>query len=381
MSYTPYSEAYASHVRISSVCSGPAPRQPQTSTHIGEESHLRTPSHLLLASPIPAPSRRRSPCTPPPPYCPQPEPSVASGRLFRPIHSTSLYSVLDIDLNTDVNTTEMPSTSEEPAQHSQATQPMGLSAYSSSVFDALESGTRPSCIIDNHEQLGMCELTRCWETLHKCGVASEVNASHTKTRESIESFLDAVFRNWNSHDQQVQVKLELKPVQVRIDVGHLPGENNWIQIYFGQFIKCDTVDTDAIASHAERDCCPNASTVIRAVGIYDFANSAYTRRLVTVDDSEEHNFDHCMGNNVHFSDGDWTGALERALYEKVVSKVKRHNQRLAIFKARMAIRDSAMGFTRTRDEFTIEALDYVDVAVVKRRLRVVSLLPGTEEEA
>ncbi|KEY74719.1 hypothetical protein S7711_05468 [Stachybotrys chartarum IBT 7711] len=376
MSCSPYPEAYASGVRVSSVCSGSAPRQPLTSTHIGEESHLRTSSPLLLASPIPAPSRRPSPCTPPPPYYIQPESSVASGGFVRPTHSTSLHSAL----NTGVNTVEMPSTSEEPSQHSQATQPLGLSAYSASVFDALESGTRSSCIIDNHEQLGICELTRCWETLHKCGVASEVNASLKKTRESIESFLDAIFRDWNSHDQRVQVKPELKPVQVRIDVGHFLGENTWIQLHFGQFIKVNTVDTDTMASHAERDCCPDANTVIRAVGIYVFASSAYTRRLVMVDDSEEHDFDDCTGNNMHFSDDDWTGALERALYEKAVSKVRRHNQRLAIFKARMAIRDSAMGFTRTRDKFTIETLDYVDVAAVKRRLRVVGLLPESEEE-
>lgn len=87
-------------------------------------------------------------------------------------------------------------------------------------FDALESADqfpgnkRP---IDSAEDLEKAELRACFALLHACGTATDVTATLATTRQSVESFLEAIFNNWRS-DAAEQTKPELADACVSADV-------------------------------------------------------------------------------------------------------------------------------------------------------------------
>lgn len=68
-------------------------------------------------------------------------------------------------------------------------------------FDALETaaefpGTRRE--IGSPDDLERAELRLCFALLHECGRATDGAATLATTRQSIEGFLEAVFKDWNS---------------------------------------------------------------------------------------------------------------------------------------------------------------------------------------
>lgn len=72
------------------------------------------------------------------------------------------------------------------------------------LFEALEHGNsigrtpRPIRSADDLEEL---ELKRCFEILHCCGTATDAKATLKTTRETIEDYLDAVFKGWSANSE------------------------------------------------------------------------------------------------------------------------------------------------------------------------------------
>lgn len=73
------------------------------------------------------------------------------------------------------------------------------------LFEALEHGNpilRAARTIESADDLEEAELKRCFEILHACGSATDEEASLKKTRETIEEFLDAIFKDWSTDNHQ-----------------------------------------------------------------------------------------------------------------------------------------------------------------------------------
>ncbi|KPM37234.1 hypothetical protein AK830_g9313 [Neonectria ditissima] len=81
------------------------------------------------------------------------------------------------------------------------------------LFAALENGDpllRLPRTITTADDLDEVELKRCFEVLHACAVATDPTATLTSTHETMEGFLDAVFKDWtgNASDDPAKPALD-----------------------------------------------------------------------------------------------------------------------------------------------------------------------------
>ncbi|KAM6517822.1 hypothetical protein FSOLCH5_006590 [Fusarium solani] len=70
------------------------------------------------------------------------------------------------------------------------------------LFAALQLGNpliRGPRTITTADHLDELELKRCFEILHACGAATDPNATLMSTRDTMEGFLDAVFKEWTGN--------------------------------------------------------------------------------------------------------------------------------------------------------------------------------------
>lgn len=96
------------------------------------------------------------------------------------------------------------------------------------LFDAIEAGAdyplKP-VPIKSADDLNDVQLKKCYEILHACGSATDPNASLTKTRQSIDGFLDAVFNDWSSCKAGALLRSELDfLVDAEVVAGRLCGK-------------------------------------------------------------------------------------------------------------------------------------------------------------
>ncbi|KAF9773408.1 hypothetical protein IL306_008803 [Fusarium sp. DS 682] len=83
--------------------------------------------------------------------------------------------------------------------HSPSPEPRSTAESRDHLFAALELGNhilRKPRSITTPDDLDDLELTRCFYILHACSAATESNATLAKTRDTMEDFLKAVFRDW-----------------------------------------------------------------------------------------------------------------------------------------------------------------------------------------
>ncbi|KAG9497949.1 hypothetical protein J7337_010825 [Fusarium musae] len=67
------------------------------------------------------------------------------------------------------------------------------------LFTSLELGDhifRSPRSITTPDDLDDTELKRCFDILHACSLATEFNATLSKTKDTMEDFLTAIFKNW-----------------------------------------------------------------------------------------------------------------------------------------------------------------------------------------
>lgn len=96
------------------------------------------------------------------------------------------------------------------------------------LFDAIEAGDNYPAgpmTIKGVDDLNEVQLKKCYEILHACGSATDPNASLTKTRQSIDGFLDAVFNEWSSRKAGSLLRSELDfLVEAEVAAGKLCGK-------------------------------------------------------------------------------------------------------------------------------------------------------------
>lgn len=96
------------------------------------------------------------------------------------------------------------------------------------LFDAIEAGDDyplEPVPIKSADDLNEAQLKKCYEILHACGSATDPNASLTKTRQSIDGFLDAVFNEWSSRKTGTLLRSELDfLVEAEVVAGRLCGK-------------------------------------------------------------------------------------------------------------------------------------------------------------
>lgn len=96
------------------------------------------------------------------------------------------------------------------------------------LFDAIEGGDDypgGPMTIKSADDLSQVQLKKCYEILHACGSATDPNASMSKTRQSIDGFLDAVFNEWSSRKAGNLPRSELDfLVEAEVLVGKLCGK-------------------------------------------------------------------------------------------------------------------------------------------------------------
>ncbi|KAF7548717.1 hypothetical protein G7Z17_g6877 [Cylindrodendrum hubeiense] len=93
------------------------------------------------------------------------------------------------------------------------------------VFTALEHGDhllRTPRSIATADDLDEVELKRCFEILHACAVATDPTATLKSTRETMEGFLDAVFKDWtgNAADEPAKPVIDFV-VREHVGVGNI----------------------------------------------------------------------------------------------------------------------------------------------------------------
>lgn len=96
------------------------------------------------------------------------------------------------------------------------------------LFDAMAAENdypgRPMAI-QSADDLSEVQLGKCYEILHACGSATDPNANMSKTRQSIDGFLDAVFNEWSSRKAGNLPRSELDfLVEAEVLVGKLCGK-------------------------------------------------------------------------------------------------------------------------------------------------------------
>lgn len=95
------------------------------------------------------------------------------------------------------------------------------------LFEALEHGNsigRTPRNIRSADDLEELELKRCFEILHCCGTATDATATLKTTRETIEDYLDAVFKDWSANnDDDIEKPVLDFTVREAVAVGKICG--------------------------------------------------------------------------------------------------------------------------------------------------------------
>ncbi|KAK6445947.1 hypothetical protein FP744_10002196 [Trichoderma asperellum] len=198
------------------------------------------------------------------------------------------------------------------------------------LFDAIEAGDdypAEPMTIKSADDLNEVQLKKCYEILHACGSATDPNASLTKTRQSIDGFLDAVFNEWSSRKAGNLLRSELEfLVEAEVLAGKLlkPQEH---------------------ARVADCDAGTLCAAPVSAVATYCNNPPMFKLEFSTVDELSGQPEAICpiVRGDIRWLDKDWVQDLRKSLQAKVIAKIHKHNKHLAIWQARKLIIEWAKG--------------------------------------
>ncbi|KAH8670543.1 hypothetical protein BGZ61DRAFT_497694 [Ilyonectria robusta] len=170
------------------------------------------------------------------------------------------------------------------------------------VFTALEHGDpflrTPRSII-TADDLDEVELKRCFEILHACAEATDPTVTLTSTRETMEGFLDAIFKDWTGNEPDEPAK---------------PAMDFVLREYIGVGNVCQQP-----GSHRGAKSCADAP-LCRAV-VYDGI--------------------------------DWLGLLKNETKRSCIAKIHKYNKHSAVWHARKLIRGWAKGSISMGEDNTV----------------------------
>ncbi|KAL7939378.1 hypothetical protein V8C35DRAFT_275212 [Trichoderma chlorosporum] len=200
------------------------------------------------------------------------------------------------------------------------------------LFDAIEAGADyplEPVPISSADDLNDVQLKKCYEILHACGSATDPNASLTKTRQSIDGFLDAVFNDWSSSKAGALLRSELDfLVEAEVVAGRLCGKPQ---------------------EHKKSPDCAAAGTLcavnVSAVATYCNNPPMFKLEFSTIDElsGQPEAFCPISRKDVRWVEDDWVQELRQSLRTRVIAKIHKHNKHLAIWQARKLIVEWAKG--------------------------------------
>ncbi|PNP46188.1 hypothetical protein TGAMA5MH_02223 [Trichoderma gamsii] len=199
------------------------------------------------------------------------------------------------------------------------------------LFDAIEAGDDYPGVpmaIKSADDLSQVQLKKCYEILHACGSATDPNASMTKTRQSIDGFLDAVFNEWSSRKAGNLLRSELDfLVEAEVSVGKLCVKRQ-------EHAKVTDCDAEALCT-----------APVSAVATYCNNPPMFKLEFSTVDDLSGQPLAICpiSKGHIRWVDEDWLQELRKGLQTKIIAKIHKHNKHLAIWQARKLIVEWAKG--------------------------------------
>ncbi|KAL7957712.1 hypothetical protein V8C34DRAFT_285046 [Trichoderma compactum] len=206
------------------------------------------------------------------------------------------------------------------------------------LFDAIEAGAdyplKP-VPIKTADDLNDVQLKKCYEILHACGSATDPNASLTKTRQSIDGFLDAVFNDWSSCKAGALLRSELDfLVDAEVVAGRLCGKPQE-----------HTKLTDCAAGSL---CSANVS----AVATYCNNPPMFKLEFSVIDElsGQPEAFCPISRKDIRWVADDWVQELRQSLRTKVIAKIHKYNKHLAIWQARRLIVEWAKGSLSLGDD-------------------------------
>ncbi|RSL59686.1 hypothetical protein CEP54_007152 [Fusarium duplospermum] len=203
------------------------------------------------------------------------------------------------------------------------------------LFAALQLGNpliRGPRTISTADHLDELELKRCFEILHACGAATDPSASLMSTRDTMEGFLDAVFKEWtgNFEDELPKPAMDFV-VREFVSVGNICGKP---------------------ANHSTSKSCadsPSCITPVFLVATYR-SKPAQLEAGFCIDepprnpnDQVEDLFCPMERTDIRWEVGDWLGILKSEMSRACTAKIHKYNKHLAVWYARSLVRGWAMG--------------------------------------
>lgn len=161
---------------------------------------------------------------------------------FQPPTSSSTSTIHSTPKQESPETTELMLIDNRSNSRSHSPDPVPRSTNSSRqyLFAALELGNyfiRQPCSIASANNLDEIQLKRCFEILHACHVATNPDATLVSTRDIIEDFLKAVFKEWTGQDERTMVKPKMDFVVSEFTrVGNICGNDSFQ--FLSIFISC-----------------------------------------------------------------------------------------------------------------------------------------------
>ncbi|KND89051.1 hypothetical protein TOPH_06351 [Tolypocladium ophioglossoides CBS 100239] len=193
------------------------------------------------------------------------------------------------------------------------------------LFDALEKGDRYPGMrrcISCADGLSEVQLGRCFEILHACGRATDLNATLEKTRQSVDGFLEAIFNQWTSDHTGDLLQPELEfLVEAEVVAGRIcltPDKHSDVSSCCNSGV-CN-VDVSAAASYS----CNPAMLKLEFSMVDPFTGRPET-------------FCPIGRGDIRWAATDWERNLKQTLLSKMVSQLHKFNKHLAIWQARKLV--------------------------------------------
>ncbi|KAF5020022.1 hypothetical protein F66182_7958 [Fusarium sp. NRRL 66182] len=203
------------------------------------------------------------------------------------------------------------------------------------LFTALELGQdmlREPRSITTADDLDEPELKRCFEILHACGTATDPDATLGSTKDTMEDFLDAVFKEWTGNATRELAKPIMDfVVREYISVGNICSQ---------------PTSHRSCASCVDSPACDTpvygvASYRSRPAQLEISFSTTEPRRSVAL--AQEDLLCPMERPDVRWEDVDWMTELRMGLRRSCTVKIHRFNKHLAIWYARSLIKGWAEG--------------------------------------
>ncbi|KAF5722964.1 hypothetical protein FMUND_2321 [Fusarium mundagurra] len=224
------------------------------------------------------------------------------------------------------------------------------------LFTSLELGDhifRSPRSITTPDDLDDSELKRCFDILHACSLATEFNATLSKTKDTMEDFLTAIFKNWTGDAGEPDKPAMDFVVREYISVGNICSQP---------------------ANHRTSSSCAESSscrTPVYGIATYRSRPAQLSISFSTTEPEQGSSQDaqdfFCPmeRTDVRWEEGDWMADLRRSMKRTCINKVHRYNKHLAIWYVRCLVGGWAKGsisMGKDVEVFSFVAKEAVDAA-------------------